>query len=210
MYIPHMFRNGDRDELVAFMRSNSFGTLISVVDGAPLVSHIPMVIHDDGDAVSIRGHLARANAQHEAFDGREALAIFQGPHAYISPSLYEKVESVPTWNYIAVHAAGVPEPVHYGDAGAEIEALLADMIATYEPSYQAQWDALGERFKHGMLRGVVGFRMRVRRLEGKYKLSQNRSSADRERVAHALLAGRDAAGQGIGEAMLRALSEHGD
>jgi transcriptional regulator len=202
MYIPHAYRNDNRDELVAFMQANSFATLISVVDGAPIVSHVPLIVSLAGDEVIIRGHLAKANPLCEALDGREALAIFHGPHAYISPSLYDKYESVPTWNYIAVHATGIPRATQIGEQPGEVETMLRDMIATYEPAYQQQWESLDARFRDGMLRVIVGFSMTVTHLEGKYKLSQNRSDADRTRVAHALLESADPVVAGVGEAML--------
>jgi transcriptional regulator len=206
MYNPHAFRKDDREELVAFMRVNSFATLVSVVDGAPVVSHIPLVISETNGEIFIIGHVAKANPHRDAFDGRAALAIFLGPHAYVSPSLYDKIESVPTWNYVAVHASGVPEPIAAGENSAQVEAMLTEMIAAFDPTYQAQWDGLDTRFREGMLRGVVGFRMHVTSLEGKYKLSQNRSDADRARVAHTLLASHDTIEQGVGEAMQATLT----
>lgn len=205
MYIPRAYRQEDVDELVAFMRAHSFITLVSILDGAPFASHVPVVVRREGDAVTLHGHLARANPHWQAFGVGESLAIFAGPHAYVSPSHYEQRESVPTWNYIAVHAAGPVRALHLADDRAALEAEIAALIQTYEGAYQQQWDSLSERYREGMLRGVVGFTLAVTRLEGKAKLSQNRSEADQRRVAEALVGGDDPAAQAVGVAMQRGL-----
>nr|PZN25876.1 MAG: negative transcriptional regulator, PaiB family protein [Chloroflexota bacterium] len=201
MYIPRAYREEDRDTLLAFMRAHSFITLVSILDGVPVASHVPVAVRVEGAAITLVGHLAKANPQHAAFGRGESLAIFSGPHAYISPSLYDKRESVPTWNYIAVHAYGVPRPVEVMAERAALEDGLRQLIATYEAAYQAQWDSLPAKFREGMLGGIVGFEMEVTRLEGKYKLSQNRHRADRERVAEALLQADDPAARATGAAM---------
>jgi transcriptional regulator len=202
MYIPNAFNVENLEELVAFMRGNSFATLVSIIDGAPFASHIPLVVSVDDGAVTISGHVAKQNPHWQAFAHGETLAIFTGPHAYISPTLYDKHESVPTWNYIAVHAYGVPEILTHDRARAQMQAMIDRMITTYEPSYQAHWDDLSEKYRSGMMQGIVGFEMRVTRIEGKYKLSQNRSEADQLRVAHALAERPDAAEAETGRAML--------
>lgn len=203
MYIPRAFRREDLDELVAFMRAHSFITLVSVLDGAPFASHVPVVVQREGDALTLRGHLARANPHWRAFDAGESLAVFTGPHAYVSPSLYEQRESVPTWNYIAVHAAGPARALHAADDRAALEAEMRAMIQAFEGAYEQQWDSLPERYREGMLQGVVGFTLSVTKLEGKAKLSQNRSAADQHRVAAALLASDDPAAHAVGVAMRR-------
>ena len=203
MYIPPAFHEDDLDTLVAFMRANSFISLVSVLDGAPVASHIPIVVDAADGQVTLRGHLAKANPQWRAFDGRPSLAIFSGPHAYVSPSLYEKRESVPTWNYIAVHATGAPQIVTRADDPAAVEAMLAAMIQQYEAAYQVQWDSLPATFRESMMKGIVAFTMPVTRLEGKYKLSQNRSPADQRKVATALAASDDPTVAAVGEAMRR-------
>ncbi|HMO57916.1 MAG TPA: FMN-binding negative transcriptional regulator [Roseiflexaceae bacterium] len=201
MYIPHANREDDPAILLAFMREHAFITLVSILDGIPFASHVPVALRDDAGQFTIIGHLAKANPQWRTFGTGEALAIFNGPHAYISPSLYEKHESVPTWNYIAVHAYGVPQPVFFNDAHAALEGSLRELIATYEAAYQTHWESLPVKFREGMLQGVVGFEIAVTRLEGKYKLSQNRSHTDQHTVAHALLASGDPAAQATGAAM---------
>ena len=201
MYIPKAFQNHDSAELIAFMRANSFATLVSILDGAPFASHIPLIMEVDGESLKLTGHLAKANPHAQAFGNGETLAIFTGPHAYISPALYEKQESVPTWNYIAVHAYGSPVIRLLDDSPQAMEVMLSTMINTYDAGYHAQWEGLSPRYREGMMQGIVAFEMIVTRLEGKYKLSQNRSHADQMAVAHALSHSSDPAVCEIGAAM---------
>lgn len=201
MYIPKPYREDDTQVLVEFMRANSFAILVSTLDGRLWASHVPLVVAVQDGVVTLSGHLAKPNPHWQGFGADEALVIFNGPHAYVSPSLYEKRESVPTWNYIAVHAYGVPRAVHYDQTPERVQAMLEGMIDQYDAAYQAQWESLSDKFRHGMMSGVVGFEITVTRLEGKYKLSQNRSEADQISVAHAMLHSADPAGRGVGEAM---------
>jgi transcriptional regulator len=203
VYIPTLFREDDRDTLVAFMRAHSFATVVSIIDGVPFATHIPVTVETRDDTVVLTGHVAKANPHTAAFvqpvqAGREqapgvapTLAVFAGPHAYVSPTVYESKESVPTWNYIAVHALGVPVALHAADSPAEMDAMLNRMIAQYDPSYAAQWQGLSPKYRNGMMQGVVAFEMLVTSIEGKYKLSQNRNAHDRAAVAQYLEAQRD-------------------
>ena len=207
MYIPNAYRNSNTEELVAFMQANSFATLVSIADSVPVASHIPLIIAVSGETVTITGHVAKANTQWQAFAHGESLAIFSGPHAYVSPSFYEKHESVPTWNYIAVHAYGTPKPMKYGETPEAMAEMLRVMIATYEAAYQMQWDSLSTKYRDGMMNGIVGFEMVVTRLEGKYKLSQNRSATEQHTVAHGLSHSDDPAAVVTGAAMQQKLAE---
>src|SRR5690242_2384330 len=124
MYMPAAFREEDRATIVDFMRRYSFATLVSM-DGATLVaSHVPVAVQDRDGALTIVGHVARANAHWKAFASGETLAIFTGPHAYVSPAWYEERESVPTWNYAAVHAYGRATAVQYGDAPDALREIM--------------------------------------------------------------------------------------
>lgn len=191
MYIPNANRVEDQAQLVAFMQANSFATLVSMVQGELFATHLPLVVVTEGEQVRLRGHLAKANPHWQAWATQpEVLVIFQGPHAYISPSHYEKWESVPTWNYIAVHAYGAVQLVQE-EAG--LLATLTELIAATEPAYQAQWDSLPDKFRSGMLNGIVAFQITITRLEGKFKLSQNRAISDQQRVATALASATDTA-----------------
>lgn len=201
MYLPPLFSESDQAKIVAFMRENSFATMVSVVDGMPFATHLPLTIEECDDKIVISGHVAKPNAQWRGFDASESLIIFGGPHAYISPSLYEKSESVPTWNYIAVHAYGTPTIFRYDDAPEKIQGMLETMIHTFESSYREQWDSLSDKFREGMMRGVVGFEMVVTRWEGKKKLSQNRSLVDQETVANHLIQSDDPSISAVGVAM---------
>jgi transcriptional regulator len=196
-----MYREDDRDKLVAFMRAHSFATLVSLVDGAPFATHLPLIVEERGDEILITGHLAKPNTQWTGFDSAQSLAIFGGPHAYISPSLYEKTESVPTWNYIAVHAYGTPAIFRYAGAPERVQAMLETMIQSFDPDYMAQWEGLTEKFRTGMMMGIVAFEMVVTRLEGKYKLSQNRSLTDQNAVSEHLQQSADTAANATGVAM---------
>ncbi|MEH1977075.1 MAG: FMN-binding negative transcriptional regulator [Nostoc sp.] len=201
MYIPNAFREDDIEKLVAFMRANSFATLVSILNDVPVASHIPLVVTVQNNVVKLSGHLAKPNPQWQVFGGGEALAVFTGPHAYISPSLYEKQESVPTWNYIAVHAYGIPQVITLGDSPELMDKMIEQMIDTYSSEYKSQWHSLSDNFREGMMNGIIGFEMTITRLEGKYKLSQNRSHFDQSNVAHTLLQSTEPTVHAIGAAM---------
>jgi transcriptional regulator len=202
MYRPTAFQENNVDKLTAFMKANSFATLVSIVDGVPFASHVPLVLTIQGGSVKLTGHLAKPNPQWQAFGTIESLAIFTGAHAYVSPALYEKHESVPTWNYIAVHAYGVPQIITLNDSRESMDKMIHEMIDTYEADYQSHWHGLSHQFREGMMNGIVGFEMPVTRLEGKYKLSQNRSPADQQSVSKELLQSSDPAARAIGDEMV--------
>ena len=201
MYIPDPYRQDSAEKFIQFMRTNSFATLVSILNGMPFASHLPLATVTGQDGLTLVGHLAKANPHWQAFDQGETLAIFTGPHAYISPSHYENRESVPTWNYVAVHAYGTPHPISFADSEEELELVLATLIKTYEAAYQAQWEVLTAQYREGMMKGIVGFKMPVKRLEGKYKLSQNRSQTDQIHVAQALEREADPATAAVGQMM---------
>ncbi len=201
MYNPTAFQEDNIDKLVAFMQANSFATLVSSADGIPCASHIPLVITIEQDVVKLSGHLAKPNPQWQAFGSTESLAIFTGAHAYISPAQYEKHESVPTWNYIAVHAYGIPKIIMLNDSPKAMNTMINQMIDTYDVHYQSHWDGLSNQFREGMMDGIVGFDMAVTRLEGKYKLSQNRSKVDRKNVSDTLLQSSDPTARAVGVEM---------
>lgn len=206
MYRPKAFREDDVNTLVGFMQAHSFATLVTVAAGRPLASHVPLVVSAGAAGVTLSGHLARANPQWQSFDAGESLAIFSGPHAYVAPALYEAAESVPTWNYIAVHAYGRPRLLTRQQTPAEMAQMITVMIETYGPEYAAQWHSLSDTYREGMMGGIVGFEMAVTQLEGKYKLSQNRSLTDQQQVAKALQQNPDPAAAALGHAMQQNLA----
>ncbi len=206
MYLPPEFRIEDRVPLHRLMERSSFAVLITVEDGQPLVSHLPLLLDPHrGENGTLLGHVARANNHWRAFDhGVEALAIFQGEHGYISPSWYETHPSVPTWNYQVVHAHGVPRVV---DDEAGKRGILSRLVEKYESGFDVPWPMdLPEAYFKSMLAQIVAFEMPISRLEGKFKLNQNRSRTDQERVAATLAASAEPADQALAAAMRRALA----
>ncbi|HEY7491019.1 MAG TPA: FMN-binding negative transcriptional regulator [Candidatus Tectomicrobia bacterium] len=186
MYIPKLFREDNLDTLHTLMREYSFATLITQHNGAPFASHLPFLLQTDaGPYGTLVGHMARANPQWQDFaTGQEALVIFQGPHAYISPSWYAVHPSVPTWNYAVAHAYGSPQVI---DSGTALYEVLQALVQTYEAPSPRPWALdVPDDYLHHMMRGIVGFHMRITRLEGKYKLSQNRPAQDYPRIVEAL------------------------
>ncbi|MGD1940674.1 MAG: FMN-binding negative transcriptional regulator [Leptolyngbyaceae cyanobacterium] len=203
MYRPTAFQADDIDKLTAFMQANSFATLVSIADGVPCATHVPLVVRQTAEGLKLVGHLAKQNPQWQAFGAAESLAIFTGPHAYISPTLYEKHESVPTWNYIAVHAYGKPQTLTLDEAPESMEQMIDEMVGVYEASYNAHWQSLSREFRTGMMQGIVGFEMPITRLESKYKLSQNRSHTEQQNVADTLAQHTDPTIHTIGIEMQR-------
>ena len=193
MYIPKQFQITDTAWCHALMRAQSFAAMITADDaGVPFATHLPILVDPArGPLGTLRGHVARANPHWRYLSaGRPTLVIFAGAHAYVSPSWYATHPSVPTWNYVAVHATGTgalvddPEPV---------KTLLADLVRTYESSGPTAWslEGLPADYLAGMQRGIVAFEIPIERLEGKAKLSQNRDAVDQARTREALAAADD-------------------
>ncbi len=178
MYIPKSFAETDIAVLYQFIKDNNFAALVTQQNGELLASHIPWLV--DTERGVLTAHLARANAQWKAFDGSEALVMFTGPHAYISPTWYETHPSVPTWNYAAVHVYGAPQIV---DDEALTRPILRALVQNHEHGRNPEWTmALPEDYFHTMLKAIVVFELPIARIEGKYKLNQNRSDVDQASV----------------------------
>ncbi|MFM2304703.1 MAG: hypothetical protein RLZZ135_2115, partial [Cyanobacteriota bacterium] len=135
------------------------------------------------------------------FPNSESLAIFTGAHSYISPTLYEQHESVPTWNYIAVHAYGLPKIITFNDTPELMGEMINDMVDNYEADYKSHWQSLSNKYQAGMMKDIIGFELTITRLEGKYKLSQNKSSTDRKNISTALLESPDPLVRAVGVEM---------
>jgi transcriptional regulator len=209
MYIPKAFHVGDQQILHEFIASNSFATLVSTIDAKPFATHLPLLFDRARSAHgTLLGHVARANPQWHAFDGKqEALAIFQGPHAYVSPSWYAASPAVPTWNYTAVHVYGVPQVT---DDERAFSDLLDRLIAFYEAGMPRPWPGvLPAEFRANLMRGIVGFAMDIERIEGKFKLSQNRSHEDQCRVVERLEMSADPVAKALGELARKHLGLNG-
>lgn len=182
MYSPPNFAEDDRQTLDAVIRANPFGLLISMLDGAPCATHLPFLL----DGGRLCAHMARANPQWQGFAaGSEALCIFQGPHAYVSPSWYTREKAVPTWNYVAVHVRGVPRIIE--DAH-ECRAMQQRLVAEFEAESETPWsmEGLPESYLAGQMQAIVNFEIPVTRIDGKFKLNQNRTAEDRAGVIAAL------------------------
>jgi transcriptional regulator len=187
MYIPRSFAEDDPETLYQIMREDGFALLISTGDDGPVVTHLPLMLElaDDGGAV-LCGHMARANPHLDLLaDKPDALAVFSGPHGYVSPSWYGTAPAVPTWNYAAVHAQG---RISLIDDPAVLAPMLDDLVGLYEDHRETPWRMadLPAEYRARQIAAIVGFRMPITRLEGKLKLSQNRPAADAALVADAL------------------------
>lgn len=187
MYVPQHFAETDPEKLYAAMEQFSFAILVSTHGGKVLASHLPLLLdRTSGNHGMLLGHMARANLQWDQANGGEVLAIFSGPHAYISPQWYAAPRMVPTWNYVAVHAYGRFQIL---EEEAEVLAQLRRTVATYESPRPQPWqlDAPPE-FLTRLAQQIVGFRIPIERLEGKWKLSQNHPVERRQRIVSGLLA----------------------
>ena len=202
MYVPRHFAETDRDALYAHMRAYGFATLVSVREGAPFATHVPLLLDPArGPLGTLVGHVARANPHALSLAAQTpTLAIFHGPHAYVSPRWYRGEATVPTWNYTAVHATGTPRVLEEARA---VRELLERMAETYEAAAAEPWrlDRLSARVADGLQRAIVAFELPIERLEGKRKLSQNKSPADRAGVIDGLRAEGDATSVAIADAM---------
>jgi transcriptional regulator len=201
MYIPKINREDDLAHMHELMRQHNFAILVTQHDGAPFATHLPILLDPArGPHGTLLAHMARANPQWRDFaDGQEALVIFQGPHAYISPSWYDEPISVPTWNYAAIHAYGRPRIV---DDQAALRHMLETLIDTHEAAFEQPWAMrLPDDYMDRMMRAVVGFEIEIARVEGKLKISQNRTPNEQRRVIEALEQSGDDLSAGVAELM---------
>ena len=185
MYVPPHFRVDDAEALAAFMERNAFATLVSMHDGAPFATHLPLLADGRNDGLTLAGHIARANPQWRSLEDQDVLVIFGRPHAYVSPSWYGDPKSVPTWNYATVHVYGRARLVEDPDA---VYDILRRLTEREERGAAAPWriESLPPDYVANMMQGIVAFTIVPSRVEGKYKLSQNRNRDDREAVAQKL------------------------
>ena len=188
MYVPKHFEERDPDILSALMRQFNFALLVTARNGVPVGTHVPLHVDDDGKNGRLFGHLARANDHWQDFDGeREAMAVFQGPHSYISPNWYVSGEQVPTWNYATIHAYGKPRVMQ--DPG-EVADILWRLVGDNENEATGNWsmDKLSKGKLTAKLRSIIAFEMPIGRLEGKFKMSQNRKAEDAQGAANGVRA----------------------
>ena len=203
MYIPRAFEVTDKERLFTFIRANSFGILFSQSNGQPCATHLPFLLEtDNGPNGTLWGHFAKANRHWQEIGG-EVLVVFSGPHAYISPTWYEAENSVPTWNYTAVHVYGHITLVQEKD---ELLQIVQDTVNIYEASQPTPWhfDSTNE-FYQKLVGGVVGFKIEISRLEGKWKLNQNHPLERQQKVVKALQYSKDQNEQAIAALMMENL-----
>jgi transcriptional regulator len=191
LYIPKPQLVEDRHFLHDFMEEFAFADLVTASPGIR-ITHIPVLVDRVGPGYgTISGHVSRQNPQSQSFDGREiAVIVFRGPHSYISPRWYGRPDAVPTWNFAVVHATGRPRPI---SGRAATQELLAKLIRKFEGA-DSPYDLakVPDSYVTSLIAGVVGFEMQIERLEGKFKLGQERSNADRQAILENLRAARPA------------------
>jgi transcriptional regulator len=186
VYIPPHFAATDHSVLHEAIERYSFALLVSGADEELVASHLPLLLDRDcGPHGTLVGHMARANGQWRSAAGQPVLAVFSGPHAYVSPTWYDAERVVPTWNYVAVHAYGRLELIEEREA---TQDLLRRMVDVYEATLPQSWRLADQpaEFIAGLARQIVAFRVPIERLEGKWKLNQNHPAERRERVIAAL------------------------
>jgi transcriptional regulator len=185
VYLPPHFNETRPDVLIGHIERHDFGLLVTNGESGMIASQIPFLVERRGSDLYLQGHIARANPQVAELGQGEALAIFAGPHAYISPGWYEAAPAVPTWNYATVHAYGAARAI---DDPEWLRGLLRRLSERHEAREAKPWrmDHLPDPYVASMLNGIVGFEIAVARLEGKFKLSQNRPAGDRPRIIAAL------------------------
>src|ERR1700754_620533 len=179
MYIPSFNKFDNEQEAISFMQRYSFATIVTSVNDVPYATHLPFLVEQRDDKIILSSHFAKANPQAAQILDKSVLVIFTEPHAYISPSNYEKETNVPTWNYLAVHAYGKATLL---DDVRQTANLLAHTINAYEPAYMQQYEKLPDEYKQKMMKGIVGFEIMVDDLQAKKKLSQNRTEQERENI----------------------------
>jgi transcriptional regulator len=205
MYVPPLFRETDPDFIRKFLKENGFATLVSCVQGIPVATHLPLEVNEAADSrLVLSGHMSRENPQWRSFSsGAEILAIFQGHHSYVSASWYS-VPSVPTWNYLSVHAYGTPRLV---DDPAELLAMLKRLVDRQEGRYpegeRYTLDGLPRATLEGLMSGVAGFQIPVTRVEAAAKMSQNRDPRDRLKIIEKLRAEGSPPSRGVAREMER-------
>lgn len=202
MYLPPQFKSEDRNHALALMRACPLASLISTDDdGWPYVTHLPLHVEEQGDALLLLGHVAKPNPHGRYLQARpQALVTFLGPHGYMSPSVYPDRQRVPTWNYVAVHCKVTATLVEAAEAK---DALLKKLIGDHEPAYAAQWRSLGEDYAHKMLAGIVAFELRVTEWQCKIKLNQHRPES------HAAMRAHHAAGDAAAQALVTWMDQLG-
>lgn len=183
MYVPKLFASKNEVEVYNFMKQYSFATVVTSSNNIPNATHLPFTISKREDEIILTSHFAKANPQWSEIKDNKVLVIFAEPHAYISPKHYDNPLSVPTWNYVAVHAYGQGKIITDQSRAFEV---LETMIDTYDVDYKKQWDQLPNDYKLKMLNGIIAFELVVTDLQASRKLSQNKTVAEQQRIIDTL------------------------
>ena len=192
--------------MIRFIRENSFGIVFSQVNGQPTATHLPLLVDtNEDDGIALLGHFAKANPHWRELDGADVFVVFQGPHAYISPLWYVEKDSVPTWNYVAVHVHGKCK-IMRDEQG--LHSLLRKMVQFYEPD-SPLLEHLDESFYIKLENAIVGFEIEVTVMEGKSKLSQNKSPVSIQAVIEGLGRSQDYMAHEVAKLMRNALDASG-
>ena len=185
MYTPKEYATNDQNEMISFMKTYSFATIITVKDNFQTATHLPFVVqkNEQTNEITLFSHFAKANQQWAEIMENEVLVIFAEPHAYISPTHYESPINVPTWNYVAVHAYGKGEILHTKQASIDV---LEMMIDSYEPEYRVHWNVLPHSYKSKLITEIVAFKITIKDLKATKKISQNRRPKEKENIINYL------------------------
>ncbi|WEG13529.1 FMN-binding negative transcriptional regulator [Pullulanibacillus sp. KACC 23026] len=197
MYIPKSFRIEDEDRIHDFIETYSFATLFSQHNGEPWATHLPLVLNKEESALYC--HFSLGNEQWKDVEGQPILAVFQGPHSYISSSWYETTKAVPTWNYVAVHVYGKAEMINDGES---ISRALSELVQKYEqPDSSYKLEKVDPHYIEQLSKGIAPFKIKIERMEAKAKLSQNHSVERQELVIKQLEKSSDQDAQQIATLM---------
>lgn len=201
LYTPKAFVAPSLQESLTLIAARPFATLVtSSADGEPCITHLPLLWSPGGESGVLSGHMARANPHWQAFAHGQTVAVFHGPHAYISPGWYEQpAREVPTWNYATVHAQGMPVLVEEREAKL---AMIDELTAHFESGLPSPWTRSLEAGRlEALLGALVAFRIPLRRVDGKFKMNQNKTAADRAKVIANLAVLDDAESRAVADWM---------
>ena len=196
MYLPKHYAVTDRQQLHDFIKGNGFGIMFSGNGSEPVASHLPFILDESaGEQGTLLSHMAGANRQWRHADGQQVLTVFQGPHTYVSPTWYQDPETVPTWNYVAVHVYGILKVVQDQE---RIQNILARITDYYEASLPQPWQAeFTSEYAQQMVKRIVAFEIEIDKMQGKWKLNQNHPEERRRRVVDVLKTMPDDNSRGI-------------
>ena len=196
MYVPRHYAVTDRQQLHDFIKGNGFGIMFSGNGPEPVASHLPFILDESaGEQGTLLSHMAGANRQWRHADGQQVLTVFQGPHTYVSPTWYQDPETVPTWNYVAVHVYGILKVVQDQE---RIQNILARITDYYEASLPQPWQAeFTSEYAQQMVKRIVAFEIEIDKMQGKWKLNQNHPEERRRRVVDVLKTMPDDNSRGI-------------